>query len=141
MKVYEYNKEYKVYYSANDRFTKKVSDNIYEVYHITIIEDNNFLTIKTLDLSDVTHEHINKNLSTCGLRFTEDKKIVQKTNPDEIIEANPKLIDYTLVDRLSISGLVTNTMKYEFDDAKDLNELLLEHNIPHSFDMVALSTL
>lgn len=142
MKVNEYNRETKIYRSCEDRFVKKINDHIYEVYHINVIENNNVLYVMTINFNELTLEDINHYLNNCGLIYLpKDKKIVQKHNPNEIVAQHEDLIEYILADKLAISGAKSNQNQFAFEDAKDLNEILLEHNIYHQFDNPTLRSL
>ncbi len=142
MDVHEYNAQYKVYHSAEDRFVKKINDHIYEVYHIQVITNESSLNIVTINFLELTDEVINNYLNNCGLKYLKDKKrIVQKHDETKIVEERPELIRYVLADKLAISGYSANMNYFEFDDAKDLNQLFLEHNIPYQYDNATLRSV
>ncbi|QVK19498.1 hypothetical protein KHQ81_07385 [Mycoplasmatota bacterium] len=140
MKVREYNKDSKVYYSANDRFVKKINDDIYEVYHISNIEDGYVLNVTAINLSD--NLDINHYLKNCGLKYIEEEnKIVQRHDENKVVSSDNELVKYILADKLIKSGAFSNVNQFEFENAKDLNEIILEHNIPHRFNNATLHSL
>ncbi|MDF2700122.1 MAG: hypothetical protein K0Q49_1678 [Haloplasmataceae bacterium] len=143
MKVYDYNDQYKIYFSAKDRIVKKTHDHVYEVYHITIGDDNlNMLSISTVDFNGLATDEIKESLEEIGLVYkSEEAKIVQKLNESEIVTKDKKVIDYVLADRLSISGHNYDTIKFEFENTNQLNELLLEHDIPIRYEKDTIAYL
>jgi len=142
MKLHEYNQDTSVYYSASDRFVKKINDDIYEVYHIIVIEDNSILNVSTVDFSELTNHDINHYLNTCGLKYlNKENKIVQKHDENQTVECERDKVKYVLADRLGLTSAYSNSHQFIFEDALDLNELLLEHNILHRFDNETLQSL
>ena len=142
MNVHDYDDQYKVYYSAQDRIVKQLSDHIYETYHITVIENKKVITINTVNFTELTESDINKLLNVSGLKYiSDDNKIVQKHDTSKVIEDDTIKIAYVLADRLSISGLINDAVTYNFEKRSELNELLLEHDIPIRFSRSILDTL
>ncbi len=142
MNLHEYDPESKVYYSAPDRFVKKINDYVFETYHIDVIAENSVLNVSTIDLSQLTEKQINHYLKNCGLKYMEaKKKLVQLHDENQIVEDDIDKFNYVLVDRLGISGAGENPNHFSFVDAYDLNELILEHNIPHHFDKTRVQSL
>ncbi|HEY8364719.1 MAG TPA: hypothetical protein VIK84_04025 [Haloplasmataceae bacterium] len=142
MKVNEFNEEMKVYYSAQDRFVKKISDHIFEVYQINVIENENFLYIKTINYEELNLKQINDYLKNRGLKYLNDKNIiVHLYDESKVVFSDQKLIKYVLADKLAISGAASNQNQFAFEDAKELNEILLEHDIYHQFDNATLRSL
>lgn len=142
MKLHDFDQEYKVYYSALDRIVKKIDEKIYETYHITVVEEEKVLTINTVDFTELPPEDINQYLVDCGLKYmSEDQKIVQKHNESEVVEADPDKMPYILADRLSISGYINDTYTFNFRNASELNEILLEQDIPIRFKNSTLKDL
>lgn len=142
MKVYEYNEDFNVYQSANDRFVKQIDKDTFEIYHVTVIENNSLISVNTINFDELSMDEIDKHLDICGLKYIESKnKIVQKHDESEVVEDNQTVILFVLADKLSISGLSSNMNQFVFKDAKDLNEILLEHDIPHQFDNPTLNSI
>ncbi len=142
MKVYDFNEETSVYYSAHDRFVKRINKDNFEVYHINVIRNNNVLNVLTINIGELTNETINQLLKNCGLKYlVKEGKIVQKHDEKQVVESNKKLLHYVLADKLIISGAKAKKNQFVFEDAKDLNEILLEHNILHRFDNETLQSI
>ncbi len=142
MKINEFNEDFDVYRSANNRFVKKIDKDTFEIYHVTIIENNSLLIVITINFDEVTTIDIEKYLDICGLKYIKsENKIVQKHDELKVVEDNSTILPYVLADKLSISGLSTNINQFAFKDAKDLNEILLEHDIPHHFDNSTLKSI
>lgn len=142
MELHEFNRDVQVYYSAQDRFVKKINDDIYEVYHINVITNGSFLVVYTINFKELNDQKIQKYLDSCGLIFkSNEKKLVQKYDQNEVIIEDTELFPFVLADRLSLVGAQSNMDKFIFEDADDLNEVLLEHNILHRFSNATLQSL
>lgn len=140
MRIREYNEDSRVYYSANDRFVKKINDDVYEVYHINVIEDGYVLNVTAINFTEILD--INHYLKNCGLKYLEkENKIVQRHDENKVVTSDKELVKYILADKLMISGAFSNMNQFEFENARDLNEIILEHNIPHRFNNVTLQSL
>lgn len=142
MKVYELNQADGVYYSAPDRIVKKIDEHTYEVYRITVLDNMKALTINTINLDELETSFIQKKLEACGLIYDEkNNQIVQKFDPTRVVEDNLDKLPYVLADRISYSGYVNDAVTYQFNNAGELNEILLEHDIPIKFKNSTLEDL
>jgi hypothetical protein len=142
MKVHDFDETYLVYYSALDRIVKKREKQIYETYHITVIEGKKVLTINTVDFEDLDTNQINDYIKDCGLVYKpEQNAIFQKQDENQVVEDDQDRVPFVLADRLSISGYINDTMTYNFEKAAELNEIMLEHDIPVRFTRGLLETM
>lgn len=142
MKVYELNQTDGVYYSAPDRIVKKIDEHTYEAYRITVLDNMKTLTINTINFDELEESFIHKKLADCGLIYDkENNRIVQQFDPSRIVEEDSNKIPYLLADRISYSGYVNDAVTYQFSNASELNEILLEHDIPIKFKNSTLEDL
>lgn len=143
MKVYEFNAQEGIYYIAPDRIVKRIGENLYETYRITVLDYLKTLTINRIDFNEIDAAYIDQKLSECGLIYHRDQgKIVQKHDEAKVVESDREKIPYVLSDRLSYSGYVhESATTYQFNHARELNEILLEHDIPIKYTNSMLEDL
>lgn len=143
MNVFEYNPTEKVYYIAPDRIVKKLDDQQYETYRVTVLDHMKLLTINTVDFNEIDADYIDQQLANCGLIYNrENNQIVQMHDQEKVLEDDDQKIPYIIADRLSYSGYVDDSVTtYQFNNAMELNEILLEHDIPIKFTNSLLEDL
>lgn len=142
MKIYELNESYGVYYSAPDRIVKKVEEDVYETYRITVVDNMRTITINTVKFKEINSDEIDRRLSDCGLVYDrENKQIVQKHDPTKVLEDDTKKLPYVVADRISYSGYVNDAITYQFENVLELNEILLEHDIPIKYKSSTLEEI
>lgn len=129
MKVYELNEAEQVYYSAPNRMVKKIAEHVYEVYEIRVADDMRALIIHTVNLNEMSIESINHKLAQNGWKYlANEKKLVSLKDESKVLEDHHQKLFYVIADRLS--NYMGEGIIYPFEKVSELNELLLEHDLP-----------
>jgi len=134
MKRFELDGEYKVYFSSNHRMVKKLDDLKYEAYVVTIVDKEKMLTVNTLNFKEIKEEAIHSHLSNCGLIYQKDEqKIVQKHDESIVVEDDPERIYFIIADKMTMSGYYEDSITYPFERMGELNDMLIDLDVPLAF--------